>query len=312
MNPLVSIVIPVYNGSNYLKKAIDSALSQTYKNIEVIVINDGSTDDTEKIALSYGEKIKYVRKENGGVSTALNLGIKKMKGKYFSWLSHDDEYSPYKIEHQINALSKYNDDTLLALCSNNAIDKNSNPYKGSTKDKLIDGKIYTWQEALLLMLKKGTFNGCAFLIPKKVFDDVGLFDENLRYCQDSFMWTHMFIKGYSLLFNNNVDVSNRIHNLQVTQTRKDLLINDFIACANELIPIYLDISTKKFNFIYYFGRMNAINGVNEVVDEIINNKKERNLSQINIIKLKIMKIYGKIRPLIRRMYYKIFRKVKTR
>ena len=76
-NPKVSIIIPVYNGSNYLANAIDSALAQTYKNIEVIVVNDGSKDEgaTERIALSYGDRIHYYAKSNGGVSSALNFGI---------------------------------------------------------------------------------------------------------------------------------------------------------------------------------------------------------------------------------------------
>ena len=75
--PLVSIIIPVYNGSDYIKQAIDSALAQTYPHVEVVVINDGSKDKgkTEKIAKSYGEKIRYFYKENGGVGSALNLGI---------------------------------------------------------------------------------------------------------------------------------------------------------------------------------------------------------------------------------------------
>ena len=81
--PLVSIIIPVYNGEDYIYLAIESALRQTYKNIEIIVINDGSTDNTEKICKKYGNLIKYIKKENGGVSTALNLGIKNMKGSYF-------------------------------------------------------------------------------------------------------------------------------------------------------------------------------------------------------------------------------------
>ena len=99
-NPLVSIVIPVYNGAEYMREAIDSALAQTYKNIEVIVVNDGSKDNTDEIARSYGEKIRYFKKENGGVSTALNLAIQNMQGEYFSWLSHDDVYLPEKIERQ--------------------------------------------------------------------------------------------------------------------------------------------------------------------------------------------------------------------
>ena len=84
--PLVSIIIPVYNGSNYLAEAIDSALNQTYDNCEIIVINDGSNDNgaTERIAKSYGNKIKYYSKENGGVASALNFGINMMEGEYFS------------------------------------------------------------------------------------------------------------------------------------------------------------------------------------------------------------------------------------
>ena len=105
-SPLVSIVIPVYNGANFLKEAIESALAQTYANIEILVVNDGSTDEgkTRNIALSYGDKIRYFEKVNGGVSSALNLGIKEMKGEYFSWLSHDDVYFPKKIETQIKFL----------------------------------------------------------------------------------------------------------------------------------------------------------------------------------------------------------------
>ncbi|MDO5394131.1 MAG: glycosyltransferase family A protein, partial [Mycoplasmatota bacterium] len=111
MSKKVTLVIPVYNGSNYLKDAIDSALAQTYKNLEILVVNDGSNDEgkTRDIALSYGDKIKYYEKENGGVSTALNLAIKEMTGDYLSWLSHDDMYYPNKIERQIEELEKYSD-----------------------------------------------------------------------------------------------------------------------------------------------------------------------------------------------------------
>ena len=84
--PKISIVIPAYNASNYLAEAIDSALAQTYPNVEIIVVNDGSKDDgaTERIALSYGDKIRYFSKENGGSSSALNTGIANMTGEWFS------------------------------------------------------------------------------------------------------------------------------------------------------------------------------------------------------------------------------------
>ena len=104
--PKVSLVIPVYKGANYMREAIDSALAQTYENLEIIVVNDGSKDGgaTDSIARSYGDKIRYFSKENGGVSTALNLAIKNMKGEYFTWLSHDDIYLPNKVESQVNYL----------------------------------------------------------------------------------------------------------------------------------------------------------------------------------------------------------------
>src|SRR5688500_7147825 len=115
--PKVSIIIPVYNGANYLHEAIKSALAQTYQNLEVIVINDGSTDmgATEKIAQSFGDKIRYFHKENGGVASALNFGIQKMTGSYFSWLSHDDLYEKTKIEDQVHmAVSLQSDDNIIA------------------------------------------------------------------------------------------------------------------------------------------------------------------------------------------------------
>ena len=109
--PKISIVIPAYNASNYLAEAIDCALAQTYPNVEIVVVNDGSRDDgaTERVALSYGEKIRYFYKENGGSSSALNMGIANMTGEWFSWLSHDDLYLPNKIKHQMKLLKTLKD-----------------------------------------------------------------------------------------------------------------------------------------------------------------------------------------------------------
>ena len=132
--PLVSIIIPVYNGSNYMREAIDSALAQTYQNTEVIVVNDGSNDDgaTDEIARSYGDKIRYFIKENGGVSSALNLGIRMMKGDYFSWLSHDDVYTPAKLEKQIALLADHGDGKTIVMCATQQINAKSNLAKVSS------------------------------------------------------------------------------------------------------------------------------------------------------------------------------------
>lgn len=181
--PLVSIIIPVYNGSNFLSQAIDSALSQTYDNIEIIVINDGSNDNglTEQIALSYNDKIRYFFKENGGVASALNFGIKKMKGEFFSWLSHDDLYLPKKTELQINLLRAYDQEHLPIIYSDfDLIDSNGSFIR----------KIYTkcTNSMVIDLLHSLKVNGCTVLIGKKYLDIVGPFDENNSYWADSKMW----------------------------------------------------------------------------------------------------------------------------
>ena len=184
--PLVSIVIPVYNGANYLAEAIDSALAQTYKNIEILVLNDGSNDSgkTEEVALSYGDKIKYFNKENGGVATALNLGIEKMSGQYFSWLSHDDIYYPNKIENQVREMSNQADNTVL-FSNVKIIDSDSNFVMNHNVSK------FKYDYQMLNLLCNQEINGCSLLIPKSLFDKVGTFDVDLKTTQDYDMWIRL-------------------------------------------------------------------------------------------------------------------------
>ena len=143
-NPKVSIVIPVYNGANFLTEAIDSALSQSYRNIEIIVINDGSDDgnETDKIARSYGDTIQYYHKKNGGVASALNLGIQKMTGDYFSWLSHDDVYDNKKIGTQIDYLKKRGSKEIITFSNFKQIDSESRVINETRINKKYLGNIF--------------------------------------------------------------------------------------------------------------------------------------------------------------------------
>jgi len=105
----VSIIIPTYNREQYISQAIESALSQTLTDIEVIVVDDGSTDNTEKVIRPYKDKISYIYTDNGGVAHARNVGMKMATGDYISWLDSDDLYYPYKSELQANFLDKFPD-----------------------------------------------------------------------------------------------------------------------------------------------------------------------------------------------------------
>src|ERR1043165_285078 len=103
-NPTISVVMPVYNGENYLRSAIESVLSQTFQDFEVIVVDDGSKDSTPAIAQSYADRVRYVRQENAGVAAAVNHGISLARGRYFAWLSHDDLYAPDKLSAPLRTM----------------------------------------------------------------------------------------------------------------------------------------------------------------------------------------------------------------
>lgn len=111
--PLVSILINNYNYGRFLREAIDSALNQTYSDTEVIVVDDGSTDDSQEIIASYGEKIIPVFKENGGQASAFNAGFAVSKGDLICLLDSDDVWLPNKVEATVEATSRYPEATLI-------------------------------------------------------------------------------------------------------------------------------------------------------------------------------------------------------
>ncbi|MBI5075475.1 MAG: glycosyltransferase [Nitrospirae bacterium] len=240
--PHVSIIIPVYNGSTYLREAIDSALAQTYKHIEVIVINDGSNDGgkTEEIAVSYGDKIRYLFKQNGGVATALNLGIREMRGDYFSWLSHDDVYLPSKLAVQVSALKQETDPVVLY----------GDYYIINAKSEVIGlrqlGHLAA-EQFLYLLIASYPVNGCTTLIPRLCFNDVGLFNERLKTTQDYDMWVRLS-KKYRFVHMRHALMQARCHPGQgsrITREIHEAEANDFYVRCLELFSVVALSSSEK-------------------------------------------------------------------
>jgi glycosyltransferase involved in cell wall biosynthesis len=216
-HPLVSIVIPVYNGSNYLQCAIDSALEQDYDKIEVVVVNDGSTDNTEEIIKSYGNKIKYLSKENGGVATALNMAIQNSNGVYISWLSHDDYYLSNKISRQVKELENIqNRENIIPYCIAKIIDQINNtninyiPYK---KDFVLSK--YDSVKSLFLH----HIHGCSLLIPKQAFYNVSFFNSKLLITQDYDLWFRFIEAGYLFYYIPEALIATRWHSQQKTHNQ---------------------------------------------------------------------------------------------
>jgi glycosyltransferase involved in cell wall biosynthesis len=230
-NPLVSIVIPVYNGARYLGEAIDSALAQTYSPCEIVVVNDGSTDNgaTEAVALKYGDKIRYFSKPNGGVASALNSGIKAMKGRYFSWLSHDDVYYPWKIKCQMDIMRKAH--RVFVLYSDyDIIDENSNFIQKEFLDRVSPSRFR------ISLIVASPVNGCTCLIPKACFDTAGLFDESLKTTQDNDLWFRMS-ETYRFVQIKKSVIKSRMHAEQgslVIVTHTDEKTAYYVNCMNRL------------------------------------------------------------------------------
>ena len=219
-SPLVSIIIPVYNGERYLKEAIDSALKQTYKNIEIIVINDGSNDTTEDVALAFGSKIRYFSKENGGTSTALNVGVKNMKGEYFSWLSHDDQYYPNKIEVQIDELRNLDDKSTVLIGDLDGIDEN---YKKIYETDFL-GHANQYPSRLMSPIYPIIYmqlHGCTLLIPSIAFESVGIFDENCIVSQD-YEFFYRLLQKFKYHYLPKIIVTARDHPTRQGNKRKIL------------------------------------------------------------------------------------------
>jgi glycosyltransferase involved in cell wall biosynthesis len=107
--PEVSVVIPTYNSARYVTDAVDSVLNQSFVDLEVLVIDDGSTDDTQSVMGRYGEAVRYIRQENGGVSVARNRGISESCGRYVAFLDADDLWLPDKLERQLEAINHHFD-----------------------------------------------------------------------------------------------------------------------------------------------------------------------------------------------------------
>jgi glycosyltransferase involved in cell wall biosynthesis len=216
--PLVSIVIPVYNGSNYLSQAIESALAQSYLNLEVIVVNDGSDDGgkTKKVAEAYSGRIRYIEKENGGVASALNCGIEFMSGEYFSWLSHDDLYYPEKIQTQVNFSTSRGMKKKILYSHEDMIDANGAIIRKST------GFSHSGLPLPYVLLYNHFIGGCSLLIPRSAFEDAGLFDLKYRTVQDYDLWFRMMAMGYEFIYCPFTSGMSRQHALQDSRSKQEL------------------------------------------------------------------------------------------
>lgn len=202
--PLISIGVSAYNRANYLPQCLDSLLAQTYKNCEIIVIDDGSTDNTEELMRSKYPQIKYVRQPNGGDASAKNHAAKIASGEYIVFNDSDDIFYPDAVEQLYNALKGSKNVCSYGTYQTIDADGNEQPTKHKMKS-FPSGNI---TEALL---KHIIVNNCGTLIPREIFLEFGGFDTNLKVSYD---WAFFLEMAMTYNFNavQNAVFKRRRHN----------------------------------------------------------------------------------------------------
>lgn len=182
--PLISVIIPTYNRAYILSKAIESVLNQTFKDLELIVVDDGSTDETPYLVSKY--PIIYVRKPHRGVSHTRNVGVLKAKGDFIAFLDSDDAFVEDKLEKQIKFFEKYPDYKIVQT--------DEIWYKGDKKinPKKIHQKAEGWFFDRAIKLCVVSIS--TVLIKREVFSEIGLFDEDFPVCEDYEFWLRVALK----------------------------------------------------------------------------------------------------------------------
>ena len=181
----ISVVIPTYNRYEPLKRALRSIYCQSHQPVEVIVIDDGSTDNTSKIAEDF-PKIKYFYQGNRGVSSARNRGIKESTSDWIAFLDSDDEWHKYKLEEQVKLHKK--DKTLYMSYTDERWVRDSQTVNIPKKFKKFGGDIFENNLSHCIIAPSSA------LIHKKLFKSVGLFDEDLEVCEDYDLWLRISLK----------------------------------------------------------------------------------------------------------------------
>ncbi|MBO8173074.1 MAG: glycosyltransferase [Bacillaceae bacterium] len=184
----VSVIIPTYNRARFIEDAIQSVLNQTYKDYEIIVVDDGSTDDTKDRVIKFGDKVRYIYQENQGPSAARNTGIRYARGEYIAFLDSDDRFLPDKLRKQMKYIRRHPTCRFLYSWFYKIKLK-----KHRTVKKLIKSKKCKDREQLRysLLTRQFTIRTSTVLVKKSCFKKVGMFNEDYLYSQDWDMWLRL-------------------------------------------------------------------------------------------------------------------------
>jgi glycosyltransferase involved in cell wall biosynthesis len=203
--PLVSVIVPVYNGESFLAEAVDSIQQQSYQPLEIIIVDDGSTDSTKQLATAFGESVRYVYQTNSGPAAARNTGIGLARGVFIAFLDSDDLWSEDKLNLQLALLAE-NPSVEIALGYTQMI-------------RLIEPNFDKPEFELYLKPWLPLSLGSA-LIKKTAFDRVGVFDETQFFCDDVDWFIRAKELGVLMMTHREVTLYYRRHSNNLTNQRQ--------------------------------------------------------------------------------------------
>lgn len=221
MDTKISIITPMYNGEKYVSQTIESVLAQTYKDWEMIIVNDGSIDNSAEIVRKYTEKdnrVKLIQQKNGGSASARNNALRNAKGRYICFLDSDDLLSPYFLEKQINFLIQ--NKIALVFSSYNRIDENGNE---KLKPFIVPEKTtYT------SLLKTCPISCLTSIYDKKIVGEQ-FFREELKSLRDDYVfWLEMLKKIKVAYGNKEILASYRVFTSSTTGNKRKVIIPQFL------------------------------------------------------------------------------------
>lgn len=238
-NPLVSVIVPSYNQSDFLNETLNSVLSQTFDDWECIIINDGSTDETEKVAESYclkDKRFRYFKKENGGLSLARNKGIELASGKFIQFLDSDDIIDSRKFEIQMKGSEENEADVYISdynFFEGDITTQFENRLSRQQYDLSLDGFLYKWLNlTFVIPIHCGLFKR-QFIITNKLF-----FDERVKAIEDWIFWCSFMLHKPRLIHNSAILAHYRIHEKSMSKDLQRMYMSYIKATyiVDELVP----------------------------------------------------------------------------
>ncbi len=256
MNKLVSVIIPAFNSAQYLPETIESVLSQTYSNLEIILVDDGSTDDTRAFIEDLGDQVRYFYQENAGSARARNKGIREANGEYVAFLDSDDKWLPEKLVRQIDYLEKNNFD--LVYCNKIWVDS-----CGSLIPDAYEQDAFPEGDIFVKMFSANYISTSSEVLAKKnILLDCGGFKDipELRNCQDYELWLRIS-HSYQIGAIPEKLVKYRVHEANRTKDYKSRLIG-MEACLRSALSLQRSkevnkVDIKRRFFSLYVGFANS-------------------------------------------------------